>query len=45
MVLPDIEVRFQISLNGLYYFDAIDRENRFLFLNTVPENWEGFTRR
>ena len=45
MVLPDREVIFQLSPNGLYYFDAADRENIVLILNTVSENREGFTRR
>ena len=45
MVLPDREVRFQLSPNGLYYFDSADRENIVLSLNTVSENREGFTRR
>ena len=45
MVLPDREVKFQLSPNRLYYFDAADRENGFLLLNTVSENREGFTRR
>ena len=44
MVLPEREVRFQLSPNGLYYFDAADRENSILLLNTVLENREGFTR-
>ena len=35
MVLPDREVRFQLSPNRLYYFDALDRENIVLILNTV----------
>ena len=35
MVLPDREVRLQLSPNGLYYFDATDRENSILLLNTV----------
>ena len=26
MVLPDREVKFQLSTNGLYYFDAAERE-------------------
>ena len=43
MVLPDREVKFQLSTNGLYYFDAADRENSVLLLNTVLENREGFT--
>ena len=45
MVLPDREVIFQLSFNGLYYFDAADRVNIVLLLNTVSENWEGLTRR
>ena len=45
MVLLDREVRFQLSPNGLYYFDAEDRENSMLLLNTVSENREGFTLR
>ena len=45
MVLPYREVRFKLSPNGLYYFDATDRENSVLLLNTVSENREGFTRR
>ena len=45
MVLPDREVKFQLSPNGLYYFHAADRENGVLLLNTVSENREGFTRR
>ena len=45
MVLPDREVRFKLSPNGLYYFDAAYRENSVLLLNTVLENREGFTRR
>ena len=43
MVLLDREVKFQLSPNGLYYFDAEDRENGVLLLNTVSENREGFT--
>ena len=43
MVLPDREVEFQLSPNGLYYSDAADRENGVLLLNTVSENREGFT--
>ena len=38
MVLPDREVKFQLSPNGLNYFDVADRENRVLLLNTVSEN-------
>ena len=45
MVLLEREVRFQLSTNGLYYFDAADRENSVLLLNTVSENREGFTQR
>ena len=45
IVLPDREVRFQLSPNGIYYFDATDRENIVLLLNTVSENREGFTHR
>ena len=45
MVLPDMEVRFQLSPNGLYYLEAAYREDSVLLLNTVSENWAGFTRR
>ena len=45
MVLPDREMKFQHSPNGLYYFDAKDRENSMLLLNTVSDNRERFTRR
>ena len=45
MVLPDSEVKFQLSPKGLYYFDAEDRENGVLLLNTVSENRGGFTQR
>ena len=45
MVLPDREVKFDLSLNGIYYFDAAYRENGVLLLNTVSDNSEGFTRR
>ena len=45
MVLPDTEVKFQLSPNGLYYFNAVDRDTCMLLLNTVPENREGFTLR
>ena len=45
MILPDREVKFQLSPNRLYYFDAADRENGVLLLNTVSENKEGFKRR
>ena len=45
MVLPDRRVIFQLSPNGLYYFDASDRENSVLLLNMMSENKEGFTRR
>ena len=45
MILPDREVRFQLSPNGLDYFDAVEREDSVLLLNTLSENQEGFTRR
>ena len=45
MVLPDRKVKFQLSPNRLYYFDAEDRENGVLILNTVSENREGFTQK
>ena len=45
MVLPDREVKFQLSTIGLYYFDTADRENDVLLLNTLSKNREGFTRR
>ena len=45
MVLPDREVRFQLSPDGLYYIDAADRENIVPLIDTVSENREGFTRR
>ena len=45
MVLPDRDVKFQLSMNGLYYFDATESENGVLLLNTVSENRDGFTRR
>ena len=45
IVLPDREVKFQLSPNGLYYFDAADRVNIVLLLNKLSENREGFTRR
>ena len=45
MVLLDRKVRFQLSPNRLYYFDATDRENSVLLLNTVSENEEGITQR
>ena len=45
MVLPDRELRFQLSPNGLYYFGAADRENIVLLLNTVSENQKGFKQR
>ena len=35
MVFPDRGVRFQLIPNGLYYFDAADRDNSVLLLNTV----------
>ena len=45
MVLPEREVKFQLSPNRLYYFDAADRKNSVLLLNTVSENRERFTPR
>ena len=45
MVLPDREVRFQITPNGLYYFNAADRDNIVMLLNMVTETREGFTHR
>ena len=38
MVLPDREVRFQLSPNRVYYFDAADRENIVLLINMVLDN-------
>ena len=43
MVLLDREVKFQLSPNKLYYFDAVDRENGVLLLNTVSDKREGVT--
>ena len=43
MVLPDREVKFQLSPKGLYYFDAADRENSVLLLNMVSEKGGVFT--
>ena len=45
VVLLDREVRFQLSPNGIFYFNAADRENRIILLNTFSDNREGFTRR
>ena len=45
MVLPNREVRLQLSPNGIYYFLAADRENIVLLINTVSENRKGFTRK
>ena len=45
MVLPDREIRFQLSPNEIYYFDASDREKRVPLINTVSDNREGFTQR
>ena len=42
MVLPDREVKFQLSPNRLYYFDTADRENSVLLLNTVSDYRERF---
>ena len=38
-------MRFQLSPNGLYYFDATDKENSVLLLKTESENQENFTGR
>ena len=38
MVLPDREVRFQLSPNGLYYFNTTYRENSVLLINTVSDD-------
>ena len=35
MIIPDREIIFQMIPKGLYYFDAVDRENSVLLLNTV----------
>ena len=45
MVLPDREVKFQLSPNGLYYLYAADRENSVLLLNTVSKKRGEFTQR
>ena len=45
MVLPDREIRFHLSPNGMYYFNTAERESSVLLLNTVSDNREGFTRR
>ena len=45
MFLLDREVRFQLSPNGMYYFNAAYRDNSVLLINTVSENREDFTRR
>ena len=45
IVLLDREVIFQLSSNGLYYFDAAERDNIVLLVNTVSEKRDGFTRR
>ena len=44
MVLPDREVRFQLSPNDIYYFKAVDIESSVLLLNVVLDNRKGFTR-
>ena len=38
MVLPDREMIFKLSPNGLYYFCVASRENIMILLNTVLEN-------
>ena len=45
MVLPDRELKFQLTPNRIYYFDAVEREISVLLINTVLENREGFERR
>ena len=45
MVPLEREVKFQLSTSGLYYFDAADRENGVLLLNTVSKKRGGFTPR
>ena len=35
MVLPDREVRFHLSPDGIYYFGAAYRDNSVLLLNKV----------
>ena len=45
MFLLDRELRFQLSSNGLYYFDAADRGDRVLVINMVLENQEDFTQK
>ena len=35
-------MRFQLIHNGLYYFNAVDKESSVLLLNRVSENCEGF---
>ena len=37
MVLPDRQVQFLFIPNGLYYFDAADRESSVLLIKTVSE--------
>ena len=45
MIIPDREIIFQMSPKGLYYFDAVDRENSVLLLNTLAYNRKGLTRK
>ena len=40
MVMPDKEVLFNDTRNGLYYHDTEDRD--LILFNTVEENREGF---
>ena len=42
MILPGREVVFNVSTNGLYYHNSVDRA--IVLFNTVAENCEGFTR-
>ena len=43
MVIPNKEVLFNESKNGLYYHDTEDCD--LVLVNTVEENREGFSRR
>ena len=41
MMLPVREVVFNVSMEGLYYHDTVDRA--IVLVNTMPENRKGFT--
>ena len=45
IILPDCDMRFQLSPNRLYYFDAAYQENNVLLLNRVTENMKDVTQR